>query len=756
MTDTRPKALEKAKERAAELKRQENELMEPKPLNAQPSGEGFESERKRANQALRNQLNSYNGQQVQKIAAVNERGQEDRILRVAAYCRVSTDDIDQAISIELQKDNYRKMIRENPQWKFVGLYVDDGFSGTNIDHRPAFRKMMKDALSGKIDMIVTKAVSRFARNLLDCMTWVGKLKDHDPPIAVFFEQEHINTLDTTSNLILVVLAMVAQEESHMKSEAMLLSLEWRLSRGRFLTPALLGYDKVKAPDGMGGEKKMLVINEDQAQTVRLMYYMLLNGSTLTEIAETLTDLERHTGGYKKDGTPNTTWTASRVASALRNERYCGDVLARKTWTPDYRDHKSKKNRGKKNKYYQAGHHEAIVTRAQWNAAQRILNSHGYSGSYLPMRVITDGALKGCISMNRFWAGFELDEYYRVCSIAMGLQEGELETDLSEEQLPDGGHPISVSMSENGIQQIARELSEAEKRIKAQLEGRVYEEEQTETKKIKPGFQVVSGEMFTHAFEPVVRFTRNSISFNSTCISKMTKVYENDGAVTVRTVHYVEMLINPVERMLVVRPCAPENPNALKWCTENGTSCQLGASAFCNLVYAMMNWDTDYTFRVPATVRSRGDETVIFFDLDNFIGREIAKKPENPEKPKQEQVGTEEEEEQVKGIFFGAEDDDEPETIIDVEEMERRIQEAAEVERQNFGTPIFEHTGGVRMPAIDEDGEWNVMAEAKPLEQDHRVDVRTVETLTDTLMEAMFGPAEDPKDNEDKIQDDDAE
>ena len=242
------------------------------------------TERARAKQALREEVNAQNGQSVRKIAATSGPAvSDDRILRVAAYCRVSTDDIDQVISIELQKNNYRDMIKANPKWRYVGTYVDDGFSGTNTDHRPAFKLMMKDAMAGKIDMIITKSVSRFARNLLDCIGWVRKLKEHDPPIPVFFEQEHLNTLDSTSNIILFVLAMVAEEESHMKSEAMLLSLEWRFSRGRFITPALLGYDRVEVPDGHGSHKKVLQINEDEAQTVRLMYYMLLNGSSITEM-----------------------------------------------------------------------------------------------------------------------------------------------------------------------------------------------------------------------------------------------------------------------------------------------------------------------------------------------------------------------------------------------------------------------------------------------------------------------------------------
>ena len=190
-----------------------------------PVGASFESERQRSKNALVKQLDSMDGRNVRKIAAVADAPQEEKILRVAAYCRVSTDDIDQAISIHLQIQEYKKKILTNPNWKYVGTYVDDGFSGTNTEHRQGFQKLMKDAMDGKIDMIITKAVSRFARNLMDCIGWVEALQNHDPPVRVFFEQENLDTMSQTSGIILFVLAMVAQEESHMKSEAILLSLE---------------------------------------------------------------------------------------------------------------------------------------------------------------------------------------------------------------------------------------------------------------------------------------------------------------------------------------------------------------------------------------------------------------------------------------------------------------------------------------------------------------------------------------------------
>ena len=714
MKDTRRIAEERARQRAEELQGKQVD-----------QGGSFLSERARAKEALAADFKTYTGENVRKIAAATESASEDRILRVAAYCRVSTDDIDQKLSIELQKNVYRDMIRSNPKWKYAGCYVDDGFSGTNTDHRPAFRLMMKDAMAGKFDMIITKSVSRFARNLLDCIGWVRELKDkHDPPIAVFFEQEHLNTLDATSNIILFVLAMVAEEESHMKSEAMLLSLEWRFSRGRFLTPGLLGYDKVEIPDGFGGHKKVLQINENEAKTVRLMYYLLLNGSSTTEIAETLTELGRETGLRKICGKPNTKWSSEGVSHVLRNERYCGDVLARKTWTPNFHDHKSKRNNGKKNKYFQPGHHAAIVTRAQWNAAQRILNSHRFrhTGGYLPMRVIDHGALTGYISVNVSWAGFDADEYYRVCSLAMGLEEGELEPDLENEHLPDGGHRLAGMMDDNGVQRIARTLTQAEQEIKARMEGETEEAQKEALPQVQEGFQVVSASMFHHIFVPTVIIRPDTVSFNTTCISRL----DADG----QRQTYVEILLNPVERMLAVRPCGMDDANAVHWVNAKGRGRGFGARAFCSILYEILGWDEDYAYTVPAVMRRKGEESVLFFDLDNYIGREIGKKKPAEESPSAEPERRRETEE-TKGIFYGA-DDEEPQPVEETEEIERRMQAMAEYEKRNFGTPAFEHNSEFRLTAIDDDGEWDVMAEAQAIGGDHRVDEREVEALQKTM------------------------
>ena len=688
------------------------------------------------------------------IAAAPEGVESRKKLRTAAYCRVSTDDIGQVISIEMQKKEYRKKIRENPNWVYYGTYVDDGFSGTNTAHRPGFRKMMEDAMAGKFDAIITKSVSRFARNLLDCIGWVRKLQEHDPPVAVIFEDVNLNTLDQASNLILFVLAMVAEEESHMKSEAMQLSLEWRFSSGRFLIPRLLGYESVKGPDG----KKTLVIIPDEADTVRLMYFMLLNGASPEEIAQTLTELGRTTGSGR------TVWTASGVTAAMRNERYCGDILGRKTWTPNFRDHKSKKNKGKKNRYYEPGHHEGIVTRAQWNAAQKILNSrkYGHKSGFLPLQVVMAGALTGYICINRSWAGTDAEEYYRVSNIAMGLQEGELSSDLGSVFLPDGGYRIPGLSDGGGVQRIARELTEAEKAVKAEMDG-VSVDDEGKKLEVPEGFQVAKADMFSHVFDPVMRIYKNSILFNSPCVKKFTRwktksseAVESDKSVnsakpknsakpekpekleesndsddsdessfnpaempvstglagSVRTAtipEYVEILFNPVERMLAVRECPEDSPNAVRWCEHNGKGRRLGAAAFIRILYALLGWGEEYSYCVPAIYRRRGDEQVLFFDLDNYIGRAVSRKkitrqevqngPEKKDDLKNKdnrgnadnRANTEDTERaskdeaagafgvlgatgDIKGIFYAAEDD-EPQKIEDLADLEERLRQA---------------------------------------------------------------------------------
>ena len=465
------------------------------------------------------------------------------------------------------------------------------------------------------------------------------------------------------------------------------------------------------PDGYGGHKKILQINESEANVVRWMYSALLSGMTPEEIAGMLTDLAIPTGGRKKDGSFNTHWIDRTVISILRNEKHCGDVLARKTYTKSFKDHKARKNTGQKNKYYQANHHDAIVSRTIWNAAQRILNSrrYGHEGTYLPMRLIDTGSLTGFISMNRSWAGFDAEDYYRVSQIAMGLADGELEADLEREFLPESGHRIGGLMDDHGIAQIARDLTAAEQEMKNELEGKKREAEKDgEKEEIVKTFQVVSGDMFSKIYEPVVRITTSSITFNKSCVCKM-------------LTNYAELLFNPVERMLVVRPCKVDNPNAIPWDSNSR-----GASSLSKVLFATMGWEEDYSYRIPCQpLEGPNEEVVLFFDLDNYVGRAINKSEEVIIARKQVEMETDN---SGKSYFYPPEDDEEPQEIKD---MEEKFQKAVEMNKKIFGIPAFEHESNVR--GFSQGDTWDMMIPARPLDITHKVESATVDDLFDQIL-----------------------
>lgn len=300
--------------------------------------------------------------------------------RVAVYVRVSTDNLQQTSSYELQKNYYEEKVSKNPNWTLVGIYADEGISGTSLLHREAFNRMIEDCKAGKIDMIITKSVSRFARNIVDCISIVRQLSSLKNPVGVRFETEGIFTLNDNTEMSLSFTATIAQEESHIKSSIMNSSIEMRFGRGIVLTPVLLGYDH--------DEDGKLTINEKEAKTVRLIFFMYLYGYSCQEIAKSLTELGRQT----KKG--NTTWNAGSVLEILRNERHCGEILTRKTYTPSYLDHKSKKNRGERAQHRWKGDHEPIISKDDFIAVQHLINNakYGNKGILPELKVIPEGAL----------------------------------------------------------------------------------------------------------------------------------------------------------------------------------------------------------------------------------------------------------------------------------------------------------------------------------------------------------------------------
>ena len=275
------------------------------------------------------------------------------VLRVAAYCRVSTDQEEQESSYEVQCSHYRDLILHHPGWALAGIYADEGISGTSLRKREGFNRMLEDAWAGKIDLILTKSISRFARNTLDCLTVVRKLKAKG--IGVTFEKEGLDTLDGTGEVILTILASIAQQESCSISQNIRLGIQYRFQQGipKVSCNRFLGYDKVRGK---------LVINEAQAGIVRRIYRDFLDGYSPEMIAG---DLRRE---GVVSGTGCTTWHTSAVRYILTNEKYAGDLLLQKTLVEDFLTHKMVRNRGQLPQYYVENAHPPIVPKSVFQRA----------------------------------------------------------------------------------------------------------------------------------------------------------------------------------------------------------------------------------------------------------------------------------------------------------------------------------------------------------------------------------------------------
>ncbi len=470
---------------------------------------------------------------------------ENRKMKVAAYVRVSTQNDEQTSSFELQVNDFTKRINDNPNWEFAGIYSDEGISGTELSHRKGMLDLIEDAKAGKVQLILVKSIARFARNVVDCLSIVQELKDYG--VGVCFDENNLCTLGAEGTMLLTILATVAEEESRSKSFIMNWSIQRRFQNGIFLTPELLGYDK--------DENGELVINEDEAETIKVIYYLYVNGWSSREIADLLTEYKRET----KIG--NTEWDFSSVINILDNERHCGDVLAHKTYTPDFKTHKSVKNEGKLPKYRKRDHHEAIIDRDVYNAAQLIRASAYYRRKKhaLPvMSVVEDGVLKGYVPIDRNWQGFSPDDYRMACE--------------------------SVAADEPHVEENSPRLN-------------------------LRGYQRVSSYFFPSSDDLFLTISDGRMRFNAACLRKF------------EDVEYVELLINTVNNCIAIRPCEKDNPNAIHWgkLKENKwVVSSLSCRGLSKVLFGLMSWEDEGKYRFKGQFRSNGNDKMLIFELDEPV------------------------------------------------------------------------------------------------------------------------------------------
>lgn len=364
-------------------------------------------------------------QRIQETIAQNRRGerkgrvimpgrkeyafQEAPKVRVAAYCRVSTAEEAQVGSFEMQVQHFKALIENNPNYELVKIYTDEGISGTSVDKRKGFSEMIEDAVAGKIDLIYTKSISRFGRNIVDILTTLRMLSGLNPPVAVNFESEGINTSDGRNNLVISILSALAELESQQKSIAIKEGIRYRMQEGlyKFSVKNTIGYYR----DYSGRIK----IEPAEAEIVRYIFDSFIEGASPQQIATALTNQGiRSPKGMEQ-------WHSTTIRSIIRNEKYCGDVLYQKTYSKDYLSHKSVKNRDVLPQWYWENNHPAIIKRDRWDKAQELLNSGRYRDDKpvreMPKKFtvakVKSGVLCGYFLLDMSWSKEENNQFIKI-------------------------------------------------------------------------------------------------------------------------------------------------------------------------------------------------------------------------------------------------------------------------------------------------------------------------------------------------------
>lgn len=309
-----------------------------------------------------------------RVGSRKQVAEEKPKLRVAAYCRVSTDRDEQESSYEAQVEHYTEFIDRNPEWQLAGIYADDGISGTNTKKREEFNRMIEDCMAAKIDMVITKSISRFARNTLDCLKYIRQLKEKN--ISVYFEKENINTMDAKGEVLLTIMASLAQQESQSLSQNVKLGLQFRYQAGKVQVNhnRFLGYTK----DAEGN----LIIIPEEAEIIMRIYREYLGGASMFQIGR----------GLEADGIKtaagNAYWLQSTLKKILTNEKYIGDALLQKTYTVDFLNKKRVQNNGIVPQYYVENSHPPIIPRDLYMQVQEeiVRRANLHSGKQRKKRV----------------------------------------------------------------------------------------------------------------------------------------------------------------------------------------------------------------------------------------------------------------------------------------------------------------------------------------------------------------------------------
>lgn len=481
--------------------------------------------------------------------------QDDGQKTVAVYARVSTKSTEQVSSIENQTRYYTEKVEKTPNWDMLEIYSDEGISGVSIKKRPAFLRMIKDATEKKMDLILCASVSRFARNMSECLDQIQLLKTKNPshPVGVYFETENIYTLDPRSSDQLQIHAMLADWESANKSRRMILSYDQRISTGQYPVADLLGYRHTE--DGQ------LVMVEDEALTCRFIFLACVVGYSLDEIAAILTEKERPTLRG------NTEWTPAMVKNIMMNERRWGHLEARKSIVIDHKSKKVTKNNNTRDSAYDPEHHEGIVTYEIAKAAHMVVASgRALKGGIHDLHVISEGALKGFISVCPSWEGMDCQVLQDICTSV-----------YNDDEYSELLHKASILRGEEH----------------SNIESLVFH-----------SYEAPPGVYFMNKKTPALTISKNRLKFSKSCRERFTKYT------------HIEVLYHPVLQVIAVRGCTPDSSNAIPLIKPDGKpTSAITTNAFTAAIYEKMEWISSYQFRFRGISRERGQSQIMFFFLD---------------------------------------------------------------------------------------------------------------------------------------------